>query len=202
MAVLFFFQIAKGVCMRRAGIAILVCVGTAGLMAMAVARHAAPSAAGWTYPVIKDYGRAWPLPQAAVQPEKGREYKVLFNLTRAGDNPSEPLPGLEHAARTLNVFSSLGVPPKNLHIVMVFHGPAASAAMNNAVYRAHFKVDNPNIDLIHQLTHAGVEAYLCGQALHEMNYDEKDILPGVKLATSAMVALVTYQNNGYALMPF
>jgi intracellular sulfur oxidation DsrE/DsrF family protein len=156
----------------------------------------------WVYPVIKDYGRAWPLPHAAVQPEKDRQYKVLFNLSKPAANPNEPLPGLFHAARTLNVFASLGVPPKNLHIVMVFHGQAAPAAMSNDVYRAKFNVDNPNLKLISQLKQAGVEPFLCGQSLHELNFNEKDMLPELKLATSAMVVLVSYQNDGYALMPF
>lgn len=156
----------------------------------------------WTYPVIKNYGRAWPLPHAAVQPQQGHQYKVLFDLSKPAANPNEPLPGLFHAARTLNVFASLGVQPKDLHVVMVFHGPAAIAAMNNNVYRAKFNVDNPNINLISQLKQAGVEPFLCGQSLHELNFNEKDILPELKLATSAMVVLVTYQNDGYALMPF
>lgn len=176
------------------------CIGAVLMLTMSFAADDVKSE--WTYPVIKDYGRAWPLPHAAVQPEKGHEYKVLFNLSKTGAKPDEPLPGLEHAARTLNVFSSLGVQPKQLHIVMVFHGPAAAAAMNNEVYRAKFNVDNPNLKLISQLKQAGVEPYLCGQSLHELNFNEKDMLPEVKLATSAMVVLVTYQNNGYALMPF
>jgi len=178
----------------------VVCVGAVLTLALPFAADEVKSE--WTYPVIKDYGRAWPLPNAAVQPEKGQEYKVLFDLSKTGANPSDPLPGLEHAARTLNVFSSLGVQPKQLHVVMVFHGPAAAAAMSNQVYRAKYDVDNPNLKLISQLKQAGVQPYLCGQSLHELSFNEKDIFPDVKLATSAMVVLVTYQNNGYALIPF
>lgn len=188
--------------MRLATFVALVVFAAGCFSTVAAQAKPADSAPGWTFPVIKDYGRAWPLPQAAVQPEKHKTYKVLFDLSKPAPNETDVLPGLAHAARTLNVFASLGVPPKNLKIVAVFHGPVGYAAMNNDVYRAKFGHDNPNIKLIQELKAAGVELYLCGQTLHELNFDEKNMLPDVKLATSAMVVLVTYQNNGYALMPF
>jgi intracellular sulfur oxidation DsrE/DsrF family protein len=157
---------------------------------------------GWTYPVIKDYGRAWPLPRAAVQPQKGRTYKVIFNLSTAAPNPNEVLPGLANAARLLNVFAADGAPPKNLKVVAIFHGSAGYAAMSNEVYRAKFDVDNPNLKIIQELKAAGVQMLLCGQTFHELNFNERDLLPYVKLATSAAIVLVMYQNDGYALMPF
>lgn len=186
------------------GVWLVVLVLTAGTMMMLAAQNKEPkqAATGWTNPVIQDYGRAWPLPDAAVQPEKGRTYKVLFDLSKPGPNPKEILPGLAHASRMLNVFAALGVPPKNLKVVAVFHGPVGYAAMNNDVYRAKFNMDNPNIKVIEELKASGVELLLCGQTLHELNFNEKDMLPDVKLATSAMIVLVTYQNDGYALMPF
>jgi len=157
---------------------------------------------GWTYPVIRDYGRAWPLPYAAVQPQEGRTYKVMFDLTKPAPNPNEVLDGLAHAARTLNVFAADGLPPKNLKVVAVFHGSAGYAAMSNDVYRAKFGVGNPNLKIIHELKTAGVQLLLCGQTLHDLNFNEHDLLPDVELATSAAIVLVTYQNDGYALMPF
>jgi intracellular sulfur oxidation DsrE/DsrF family protein len=187
---------------RAVWIAFLVLAAGTVTMLAAQTNKADQPASGWTYPVIKDYGRAWPLPQAAVQPQKERTHKVLFDLSKPAPNPNEILPGLAHASRMLNVFASLGVPPKYLKVVAVFHGPVGYAAMNNDVYRAKFNQENPNIKAIQELKAAGVELLLCGQTLHELNFNEKDMLPDVKLATSAMVVLVTYQNDGYALMPF
>lgn len=157
---------------------------------------------GWTYPVIKDYGPAWPLPEAAVQPQKGRIYKVIFNLSSAAPNPNEILPGLASAARLMNVFVTDGLAARNLKGVAVLHSSAGYAAMDNEVYRAKFNVDNPNLKIIRELKAAGVELFLCGQTLHDLNFHEKDLLPDVKLATSAAIVLTTYQNDGYALMPF
>jgi intracellular sulfur oxidation DsrE/DsrF family protein len=188
---------------RGVWIALLVLVsGTVTMLAAQEKKAGQPADSGWTYSVIQGYGGAVPLPNAEVQPQKGRTYKVLFSLTEAAEKPDEPLPGLDHMARTFNVFGSGGVPPKNLKVVGVFHGPASYAAMSNEVYKAKFGVDNPNLKLIEELKAAGANLFLCGQAAHALKFNEKDMLPQVKLATSAMTVLVTYQNDGYALMPF
>jgi intracellular sulfur oxidation DsrE/DsrF family protein len=193
---------------RGVWIALLVLVS--GTLTMAAAQErkpdqgaTKPGESGWTYPVIKGYGAAWNLPDAEAQPQKTRTYKVLFSLSRPAEKPDEVLPGLDHMARMFNVFATRGVPPKNLKVVGVFHGPAASyAAMSNEVYKAKFGVDNPNAKVIQELRAAGVKLLLCGQALHGLNLNEKDMLPDVRLATSALIVLATYQSDGYALMPF
>jgi intracellular sulfur oxidation DsrE/DsrF family protein len=156
----------------------------------------------WSYPVIKDYGPAWPLPLAAVQPQKGRTYKVIFNLSTAAPKPNEVLPGLASAARLLNVFAADGAPPNNLRVVAIFHNSAGYVAMSNKVYRGKFGLDNPNLQIIQELKAAGVQLLLCGQTFHELDFNENDLLTDVRLATSAAIVLVTYQNDGYALMPF
>jgi len=156
----------------------------------------------WTYPVVQGYSPAWPLPQAAVQPEKGKVYRAVFEVSKPGEQPTDPAPGLLHAARTYNVFAADGVPAKDMKIAIVMHGPAGFAAMDNATYRAKYNVDNPNIKLLSELKKAGAEIYLCGQTLHGQKFQESAMLPEVRLATSAMIVLVSYQNNGYALLAF
>jgi len=177
-------------------------LGTVTMLVSKSGTQSYDATSGWTYPVIRDYGRAWPLPHAAVQPQAGRTYKVIFDLTKPAPNPSEVLDGLAHAARTLNVFAANGVPRTKLKVVAVFHGSAGYAAMRNEVYRAKFNVDNPNLKIIGELKGAGVQLLLCGQTLHDLNFNENNLLPDVELATSAAIVLVSYQNDGYALMPF
>jgi intracellular sulfur oxidation DsrE/DsrF family protein len=162
----------------------------------------AETTSGWTYPVIKDYGPAWPLPNAAVQPNKGRTYKVIFSVENPASNPKTVLSGLAHAARLLNVFAADGLPPNNLNVVVILHGTAGYGAMSNGFYRGKFGVENPNLKLIQELNAAGVQVLLCGQTFHDLNFNEKDLVPDIKLATSAAIVLVTYQNDGYALMPY
>jgi intracellular sulfur oxidation DsrE/DsrF family protein len=156
----------------------------------------------WTYPVVQGYGPAWPLPSAAVQPQKGKTYRAVFDISKLGEKPTDPAPGLVHAARAYNVFAASGVPAGNMKIAIVMHGPGAIAAMNNETYRAKFNVDNPNAPLLAALKKAGAEIFLCGQSLHQLKFQESAMLPEVRLATSAMIVLVTYQNDGCAMMPF
>jgi len=195
--------------MRKAAVVMLAVLTLTGLsladggqQSTSSKNQSANQKSGWEYPVIKDEGPAWPMPHAAVQPAKGKIYKVLVDLTQMPKDPKQPLLGLFHASRTLNVFSTLGVPPKNIRMVAVFHGPASIAAMDNAVYKAKFGVDNPNTKIIAELKAAGVHLFLCGQALHQLHFDEKDVQPPVQVATAAVVVMVVYQNDGYALMPF
>jgi intracellular sulfur oxidation DsrE/DsrF family protein len=187
--------------MRRAVAVVVMLVSL--VAALAAVAQQRPSDSGWQNPVIKDAGGAVSLPNAAVQPDKNKQYRVLVDITKGSDDPKEVLEGLDHAARVINVMSMSGVPLKNIHMALVFHGPATTTAvMNDDVYRAKYKVENPNAKVIHELKEAGAEVFVCGQALHAFHYDAKDVLPDVKVATAAVVVLVVYQNNGYALMPF
>jgi intracellular sulfur oxidation DsrE/DsrF family protein len=49
---------------------------------------------------------------------------------------------------------------------------------------------------------AGVEFFVCGQYLAGEKIDPKTLLPEVTLAADALLVLMHYQNNGYALMSF
>ena len=52
------------------------------------------------------------------------------------------------------------------------------------------------------ITLAGVEIFVCGQNLARENIDPKIISPDVVVASAAPIVLMTYQNDGYALMSF
>lgn len=187
------------------GLSIVLLLFTAGLSSTTAAQTADKStvpATGGSYPLIKNYGRTWSLPDAAVQPQKGRIYRVIIDLSKAPPAPNQVLDGLEHAARLFNVFEAAGMPPSNVRAVAIFHGAAAYAAMTNDAYRHKFRVNNPNAELISELKAAGVEMLFCGQTLHDLNLSTNDLLPAMKLATSGAVVLITYQNDGYALLPF
>ncbi|MGH9521549.1 MAG: DsrE family protein, partial [Terriglobales bacterium] len=164
--------------MLRAVRIVLLVVAAGSLCALA-AQTANPdqSNGGWITPVIKGYGQMVPLPNAAVQPDKNRTYKMVFLIEKAADDPKEVSDGVDHLARIYNVFESLGVPPKNLKIVAVFTGAASYAAMNNDVYREKYKQDNPNLKALQELKEAGAELYVCGQAMHFLRLDEKQLSP-------------------------
>jgi intracellular sulfur oxidation DsrE/DsrF family protein len=63
-------------------------------------------------------------------------------------------------------------------------------------------VANPNLKVLAELKKAGVEIFVCGQNLAHENIDPKIISPDVAVASAAQIVLMTYQNDGYALMSF
>ena len=82
-------------------------------------------------PTIVSAGHMVSLPQAAYQPDRAATYKVVFNLTRGAAQPEEVNPGLERVARTVNLYTSAGVPLDHLKFVAVASGSATSAMLND-----------------------------------------------------------------------
>jgi intracellular sulfur oxidation DsrE/DsrF family protein len=85
---------------------------------------------------------------------------------------------------------------------VVFHGPAIDGILDDAHYRVKYGVPNPNLEVLAKVTKTGVEIFVCGQNLVHENIDPKVISPDVTVASSAQIVLMTYQNNGYALLSF
>jgi intracellular sulfur oxidation DsrE/DsrF family protein len=153
-------------------------------------------------PVIKEARGYWPLPNAAVQPDKTREFKVIFDATRAGTKPEDVVPAVEDAAALLNQLGGTGIPAPQRKIAVIFHGPAVGGILDDASYKEKYGMANPNLKLIRALREAGAELFVCGQFLHFRQIDPAKIVQEVQLATSAMIVSVTYQNRGYALLQY
>jgi intracellular sulfur oxidation DsrE/DsrF family protein len=153
-------------------------------------------------PVIKEAGGYWPVPKAAVQPDKTHVFKAIFDVTRAASSPSEFVPGIEDAAEFINELAATGVPVQNRKVALIFHGDAVFGIFDDATYRAKYGSTNPNLKVLRALRAAGAELYVCGQLLHMKNLDPSKVTPDVKVATDALIVLVTYENRGYALLSY
>lgn len=171
------------------------------ILGLALAGPVTAADVAWQYPVIKEFGKVRPLPEAALQPSPDREYKVLFSITKAPDSPDKINPGLEHIARLINVFGLAKVPMNKLKIVAVLHGPATSAALDDAHYRVKHQSANPNTKLIDALDRAGVTLYVCGQALAHEGFEPGWVNRQMTVDLSALTVLPVYQLDGYALVP-
>jgi hypothetical protein len=68
-----------------------------------------PQPQEWLAPAITQYGKIRPYPNAAVQLQPEQSYQVLFNVTKAAPGDDEVVPGLERAARFVNL-ASLALP--------------------------------------------------------------------------------------------
>jgi intracellular sulfur oxidation DsrE/DsrF family protein len=160
------------------------------------------SVLAWEYPIIKGYGPVQPLPNAAVQPDKSIKYRVLFDVIVGSKKPNDVNPGLEHVARFLNVMASAGMMPKNMEIIAVIHGHATPLVLDNKMFKQKFNIDNPNLQLLKALKKAGVNLYVCGQALADFKYHHEWVNPEITIALSALTLVTTYELKGYAYVPF
>jgi intracellular sulfur oxidation DsrE/DsrF family protein len=154
----------------------------------------------WTNPVIKEFGAVVPRQDAALQPDKNADYKVVFNVT-AWATPDKVQPGLERVARSVNLFASAGVPASHLHFIAVIHGPATPAVLDDSHYREKFSVDNPNVKLIAALKNAGVQVVVCAQALATFKFPDGWVDPDVEVTLAALTDLIILQQQGYILVP-
>lgn len=168
----------------------------------AAALFAAAAAQSEQRPVIPGTRVYWPLPTAAVQPNRTRDFKVIFDATRAAAKPEEIVPAVGEAAALVNALAATEVPAGRRKVAIIFHGAAVDGILDDASYNRKYGSANPNLKIIRGLRNAGVELFVCGQFLHFHEIDPAKIVSDVRLATSAMLVSVTYQNRGYALLPF
>ncbi len=154
---------------------------------------------GLVFPVIKTHGGIVALPAAEEQPRKGA--KVVFDVTGGADAMAVN-PGLERAARLLNLYGAAGRTAKDVNIVVVLHGDATKAALGEAGFAKHFKAEkNPNLALLRDLDQAGVTVLVCGQSLHAKGFATDEVTRPARVAASAMTAVINRQADGYAYFP-
>ncbi|NVK85802.1 MAG: DsrE family protein [Cytophagia bacterium] len=153
----------------------------------------------WANPIIKDYGRILDLEDVDVKPDPDMEYKILIEEVFKMDNPARANFSATNVARLINLHAVGGVKKENLKVALVIHGPATSSVINNEAYKTKYDdKDSPYIKLYEDLAASGVEIIVCGQSLEMGGYKKADVIPQVKVATSALTAVTTYQLKGYA----
>jgi intracellular sulfur oxidation DsrE/DsrF family protein len=180
-----------------------------GLAALATAAFVAPAARAQAIgtprpgPVIEAFGAVFDVPEIDWE-TPDVEYRAVFDVRDPAEAPGERNRGIETVARYLNMHAREGVPPEKLHAVLVLHGGAAKGALSDDSYRERYGTANPDRELIGALIDAGAEVVLCGQSASAMSrgFPAADLAPGVRLALSAMTALVAYQQQGYSLIAF
>jgi len=153
-------------------------------------------------PVIKEADGFVILKDAKMQPDKKRVYKAIYDATKAAKDPSQIIPALNMAGSELNALGVCSIPLSNAKFVVVFHGDAINGILDDQHYRTKYGVSNPNLEVLAELKKAGVQLFVCGQNLVAENIDPKIISKNVTIASDALIVLMSYQNDGFALMNF
>lgn len=151
-------------------------------------------------PVVKSIS-VFDVPDAVVKPDPHVRYQIVIDL-RDNADPKAMNEGLYNVARLINLHVSGGVPKENLDVVVVIHGDATFTLTDSKAYEKKYKETNPNLDLYKELAEAGTTLVVCGQSLLARNVDRSTLIPEVKIATSALTTVTTYQLKGYAYLKF
>jgi intracellular sulfur oxidation DsrE/DsrF family protein len=154
------------------------------------------------YPVIKDYGGVYALPNADQKPDPKINYKILVELQENASKPDSLNEWLEAVATLINLHAAEGVPKENIHVVVVLRKMATYGVFGNELYREKFKVDNPNLELIKELHDAGTEFYVCGQTMIKRSIPWDKLVPEAKVASSGLTAITSFLEKGYILIQF
>ena len=171
----------------------------AAVLGLCVSAPAQQPSAKMVYPIIPNVGGVVPLPNAAEQPRKGA--KVVFDIT-ADAKPADLNKGLERVARLLNLYGSAGLKASDVKIALVMHGEATKTVLTNDIYKSKFGTDkNPNLAVIGELQKAGVEVFVCGQALAYKGFEQSEVSEGVKVASAALTVVINRQADGYSYVP-
>lgn len=155
-------------------------------------------------PAIKSgkYSGVVPVMNIDEKPDPKMKYRLLMELTSFGfkdDSTAqdEMNAGLVEAGRILNLHVVAGVPKENIDMVIVVHGSALYAFLNNEKYKIKYNRDNPNIPLIKEFTDNHVRFIACGQAIYFFGLEKEFFVPEVKVALTAQTVLSTYKSKNY-----
>ncbi len=169
--------------------------------ALAAPLAAQPLSIAQAGPIIGEYGAVYEVTSPDFATPTG-PFKVVFEVAVGAPDPGQLNARLETVARYLNMHAHAGILAEDMEISLVVHGSAGKDLLGREGFRARQGVDNPNYDMIQQLIEAGVEVVLCGQTQVHRGLRRGQLAPGVKVALSAMTALVALQSRGYQLIAF
>ena len=154
------------------------------------------------FPIVKDYGGIYEIPDATERPDPTLTYKLLVDLSTAAEDNKQISRWVDNVARLMNLHGLAGVPKKKLKVKVVIHGGAIFTLLNNAQYQERFQTDNPNLKVYEALLEAGADIMVCGQSLIARKMVTKDLWPRVRVAHSALTTVTTYVPQGYVLLKF
>lgn len=155
-----------------------------------------------TGPIIKEFGAVWQIETPDLVTDTTKVYRAVFDIMNSPEAPDQLNTSIETVARYLNMHGQSGVSSKNIKAVIVVHNKASKDLLQDTFYRERFGVNNPNKALLESLIAADVEVLFCGQSSLSRNIPKEQILPEVRIALSAMTALIDYQDLDYRLIKF
>jgi intracellular sulfur oxidation DsrE/DsrF family protein len=147
------------------------------------------------FPQIDTYGSVVALPDAGERIRAGG--KVYFDTTAAAP-AGKPNRGLESAARLVNLYALEGLTGPRPQVAVILHFDATAAALKDEAYaKSPGGGSNPNRELLEKLIANGVEVWVCGQSVIRGGNPLSEVLPGIRIAQSAMTFNINRPADGW-----
>jgi intracellular sulfur oxidation DsrE/DsrF family protein len=168
---------------------------------VAVASPAAADSSKFSHgPVINGFGAVAKVADSDLPIPATLDHKIAFDIGTG--SPGERSKNLDAVARLINMLAASGVPMSRIHPAVVVHNAAMWDVVGDTRYGKQFGAANPNTELVKQLVAKGVPIYVCGQTAAWSDVSKSDLIPGVKMALSAMNAHAILHSQGYSVNPF
>lgn len=150
--------------------------------------------------VIRQQGASPLASQITFPASKELVYRVAWGVNVGPAQADSVVPGFRSPANFLYVGDANGVPRGNVHLAVVVWGTATHSLLKNDAYKAAKGADNATIPLLQALNEAGVQIIVCGEALINRKLARDDLLPFVKIAPTATMAIATLAAQGYTIL--
>ena len=154
-------------------------------------------------PVIQSTGMTVKVDDPTFVVPSGHTFKAVFEINAGGGDTVKVNEQLVTLARYFNVHVRHGIPETRVKAAAVVHGNGWPALLSDAAFAARFGgKPNPSRALVEELLQHGAQIVLCGQTAGNRGIRREELLPGVKVALSAMTALESLQSEGYHFIPW
>ena len=153
------------------------------------------------YPRIQGAGGVLAVDAKADMPSVTAMHRLLIDISDDATTPAGINRRLDMTARALNLYALAGVPEDKLRVAILLHGKGTALALSDAAYAKKFGHVDADARLIAQLHAAGVEMFVCGQALGHQGFTAADVRPEVRVTLSALSKREELQAAGYSAVP-
>ncbi|MBL0169689.1 MAG: DsrE family protein [Gemmatimonadaceae bacterium] len=154
-------------------------------------------------PVIQSTGMSIKVDNPTFVVPEGHVFKAVFLIDAGGSDSVRVNAQLTTVARFYNLHARHGYSEDRIRTAAVVHGSGWQALLTDSAFAARFGgALNPSRRLVEELVQHGAQLVLCGQTAGSRGIRREELIPGVKVAISAMTAINVLQADGYQFNPW
>jgi intracellular sulfur oxidation DsrE/DsrF family protein len=156
-----------------------------------------------TGPIIQSGGMSFSVEDPTFPMPANHVFKAFFIINAGGGDTLKVNEQVTTMARYFNLHARNGIADDHVKAAAVFHGMGWPALLSDSAFAVRFGGrTNPSRKIVEELIAHGATLVLCGQTAGNRGIHREELLPGVKVAISAMSATEVLQSQGFHLIPW